>query len=203
MELGCCGVSDETLYETHMSQSPSEIKRLIEVFQQENVRRYLEIGSRWGGSLWYIGNELPPGSRIVSVDSGVQMVGGAKNKAGARVSLPACIDALRANGYDAHLIWGDSTDSQTVSEVDALGPYDAVLIDGGHDWNTISADWENYGPMARIVAFHDIAWVKPQTKGYCAQVDVPRLWSKLRSRYRCVQFIDPHWNMGIGVLWRE
>src|SRR4051812_35305801 len=91
-------------YQSVMSQVESEIAGLIDVLRDENVRSFLEIGSRFGGSLWRIANALPVGSRIVSCDSSRGMGG---NKVGAMDSLKACIDHLCRIGYDAHLVVGD------------------------------------------------------------------------------------------------
>jgi hypothetical protein len=54
-------------YETEIAQDPARSKRSA-LLQREGVRSYLEIGSKFGGSLWRVANSLPPGSRIVSVD---------------------------------------------------------------------------------------------------------------------------------------
>ena len=37
------------------------------------------------------------------------------------------------------------------------GPFDAILIDGDHSLAGVSKDWQLYGELAPLVAFHDIA----------------------------------------------
>lgn len=187
-------------YLRKVTQSLVELEGLVALLQAEGVKSFLEVGSRWGGSLWKIANELPRGSKVVSVDSG----GGTGKRAGSTQSLMECIIALRKRGYDARVIMADSQATVTVKNVERMGPYDAVFIDAGHDLQSVTADWHNYGPMARIVAFHDVANdpARNTKKGPTAPVDVPQLWRTLRRKYRHVEFIDPPFNMGIGVLWR-
>lgn len=176
-------------------QEPSELKSLIDLFKAEGVRSYLEIGSNWGGSLWRIANALPKGSRVLSVD---MPYGDHPN---VDHSLAECIRELNAAGYQAEHLSFDSTLQETVRMVAERAPFDACLIDGGHELATIRSDWENYGPMSRLVAFHDIAWSRPAGwKG--SRIDVPEFWNAIKGGYRHVEFKASAKDCGIGVLWR-
>jgi len=182
-------------------QHPAELARFIEIAKAEGVRRYLEIGSKWGGSLHQVTFSMPPGSRAVSVDLPAPDV---KHWPASKVSLTGCVDALQLAGYDAHLIWGDSTDRDVINKVWALGSFDLVLIDGGHTMDCVRADWTHYGPLGRIVAFHDIAWKRgPDWTGY--QIDVPTFWESIKDYYRHEEIkLDPTGrDNGLGVLWRD
>ena len=60
------------------------------------------------------------------------------------------------------------------------GPYDLVFIDGDHSPAGVRADWQNYGPMARLVAFHDIdAEHGKLTPARLADYGVHQLWTEL------------------------
>lgn len=192
-----------TLYLSKASQVESEITGLIDVLVRESVTRFLEIGSRFGGSLWRIANALPKGSRIVSVDSGRGMGGG---KPGARESLRDCIAELNRTGYDAHQVTGHSQSAENVEAVRKLGPFDACFIDGDHALPGVTLDWKNYGSMSRIVAFHDVAWERPDGYSLPKDVEVPILWAKLKNQgLEYQEFIDRSTggNMGIGLVWRN
>jgi predicted O-methyltransferase YrrM len=191
----------QPLYEIEISQVRSELAGLIAVLQREGVTRFLEVGSRYGGSLWRIANALPPGSLIVSCDSGRGMGG---KKPGQMESLKSCVAALCNSGYRAHQITGDSQLTEIVEEVRAYGPFDAVFIDADHELPGVTLDWINYGAMARIVAFHDVGWKMPEGYRNPKVVEVPALWAELKSQHRHEEFIDPAGgNMGIGVLWHH
>jgi len=173
-------------------QLAAELDALIALFRDEGVRRFLEVGSKFGGTLFRVAQALPTGSRIVSVDL---------NRNGP--SLRQCIETLRGRGYDAHLIAGDSTDPRIVNEARSLGPYDAVFIDADHRPDWVEADWLCYGPMARMVCFHDIGWRKPSPASP-RPIGVPQVWNAIKQDYRHREILlDPNEAAyGIGVLWR-
>lgn len=188
-------------YLTDAAQDPAEIAAFCALLAAEGVGSYLEVGSKFGGSLWRAANALPTGARIVSVD----MPGGTKAWKESQASLTACHEALRALGYDTHAVWGDSKDPGVIAQVRALGPFDAALIDADHRLPGVTADFANYGPMARIVAFHDLAWRRaPEWVG--TRIDVPEFWASIKGDYARTQEIvlcPTGKNNGIGVLWRS
>lgn len=180
-------------------QVPEEIDWFASLLRAANVRSFLEIGSKYGLALDRVARTLPVGSRIVSVD----LPRGTKDWLETQKSLRFVIDELSRIGYDSHLILGDSTDSSVVEKVKSLGPFDAIFIDANHTMPYITKDWHNYGPMARIVGFHDIAWKRaPGTATY--RIDVPEFWESIKGDYRHEERkLDPTGqDNGIGVLWR-
>jgi cephalosporin hydroxylase len=180
-------------------QVPEEIGSLAEIVRREGCRSLLEIGSKFGGSLWPLATAMPAGSRVVAVD----LPSGTKAYPASRVSLERVCLELRGRGYDVHLIWGDSTDPKVIEQVHALAPFDACFIDANHTLPYVTKDWQTYGPMARIVAFHDIAWRRaPEWVG--TRIDVPELWETIKGQHRHQEFklCPTGKNNGIGVLWR-
>jgi predicted O-methyltransferase YrrM len=188
-------------YETQLLQDRAEHDAFIEVLKAESVQSYLEIGLGWGGSLWRIGNSLPPRAAVVGLDRAPDP--------DTREDLLAMIARFRAAGKDAHLIVGDSTQRATIAEAESLAPFDCVFIDGDHSEAGVRADWKNYGRLARIVAFHDISWNETwasKVPGRATQpMGVPILWNELKSRFRSreIRLYRRQNYYGIGVLWRE
>ncbi len=119
-------------------------------------------------------------------------------------SLRSCVDELRRLGYNAHLVVGDSQLPQIVEEVMRFAPFDAVFIDADHELQGVTRDWRIYGPVSRLVAFHDVGWIRPANYMNSKEVRVPELWSSLKPQFRHEEFIDYSTGktMGIGVLWR-
>lgn len=180
-------------------QEETEISGFCDIVRREGVLSYLEVGSKFGGSLWRVANAMPAGSRIVSVD----MPSGTKVWPESKASLTACVAELNRRGYDAQIIWGDSTDPKVVEQVAALGPYDCALLDGDHRLPGVTQDFANYGPMAAMVAFHDISWHRaPEWVG--TRIDVPEFWDSVKGNYRHeeIRTCPTGKNNGIGVLWR-
>lgn len=183
-----------------MLQVDAEIDGLADIFANEGVKSVLEVGSKFGGSLARIASRLPEGSRIVSVD----LPKGTKAWTQSEAELTALIAKLRMQGHDTHLIWGDSTSPAIIEQVRALGPFDAVFIDANHTLPYVEKDWANYGPMARIIAFHDIGWRRgPDWEG--CRIDVPEFWERVKQDYRHqeLKLCPTGKNNGIGVLWRS
>jgi hypothetical protein len=204
MDRGLQAAKDIPPYKMPPLQDGSEHRAFIEILRSENVRSYLEIGSMWGASLWCVAMAMPKASRIVAVDSMV-------DKPEALGSLLACIEELNSLGYDAHFINGDSTKQKTVNAVKALGPFDALFIDGNHSPGYVLSDWQNYGPMARIVGFHDINWNNTwkSARGNTPPADgstmgAAKIWNEVKQGHRFEEFkLYPSNNYyGIGVLWR-
>jgi predicted O-methyltransferase YrrM len=187
-------------YKTAALQNGNEIASFIELLAHENVRSYLEIGSKFGGSLWRVAWSMPRGSRVVSID---QPHGDGSFKE-TQAPLEACVARLAEKGYDAHLFLGDSTSPEAIAFATRLGPFDAVFIDANHTEPYVRADWANYGPLGRLVAFHDIGWVEPANfPAHKLKIDVPKVWDELREGRKHLEIRRETGHNGIGVLWRS
>lgn len=186
-------------FRTQIAQDPAEFARFIEILIEEQVTSYLEIGSKFGGSLWRVATSLPPGSRVTSVD----LPRGTQLWRQSEQSLVACVGELNSLGYDARIIWGDSTHPRVIKEAIERGPVDACFIDANHTLPYVLKDVANYGPLARILALHDIAWHRqPEWKGI--RIDAPIWWNQHKAEYRHeeIKLCPTAKNNGIGVLWR-
>jgi predicted O-methyltransferase YrrM len=187
-------------YENAALQNKIEFARFCELLKDNDVRSYLEIGSKHGGSLWMAAHAMPPGSLVVSVD----LPHGDTSFKESQPHLEACVRHLSEEGYKALLFLGDSTDQRIIDSVKALGPFDAVFIDANHTLPYVTKDWENYGQMAtKLVAFHDVGWKPRPEVSKKMPIEVPMLWNKLKQQYRHQEIcLEPRDN-GIGVLWRS
>jgi cephalosporin hydroxylase len=184
-------------------QDEGELKRLVELVKKLKPKCILEIGSLYGGTMWYWMN-VANGAKIVSVDIGV----------GCPDSRHTEIEHARLNlwpeweketGCTITQIQADSTSPDTVEEIRKHAPFDFVFIDGGHTFDIAMSDWNNYWPMLRaggFLAFHDIAYPDINSEG----VGVGIVWRKVRDNGKWQEFIREHnpeqW-MGIGVIWKH
>jgi predicted O-methyltransferase YrrM len=151
----------------------------------------LEIGSRFGRSMQCIAAYMEPCSRVVAVD--LPYSGGYGDLPAPEPILRESMSKLGSLGYDAHLFLGNSRAPSLVAAVQALGPYDFCFIDGDHTYEGVKADWENYGPHAKTVAFHDIV----------NNVGCFRLWNEIKAAgYRTVEYTSSVF-LGIGVVLKD
>lgn len=185
------GISGERL-----RQRRDELGRFIDLLREVDVRRYLEVGACHGDTFHEVMTALPAGSFGVAVD----MPQGPWGKRESETCLRRAVEDLRARGYDAHVVIGNSQADWVKQIVTTRGPYDAALIDGDHRYAGVKADWESYGPLARIVAFHDIDGDGQRSGKH--EVEVPRLWREIKPAWRHTEIIGAERGMGIGVLWQ-
>lgn len=178
-------------------QYKEEIDQFIALLVAEKCRSYLEIGCCYGDNIHAIGMALPAGSKIVGVDyPGAYrgILNGGKFR-GSVDNLKRAAADLKANGRLATLILGDSHAAEVIEMVRALAPFDAVFIDGDHSKNGVRQDWETYGPLGRIVAFHDIAGDSYNGK------NLRKTYGPACEGRRHIEFIANPDNRGIGVIW--
>jgi predicted O-methyltransferase YrrM len=182
------------------SQVEEELNGFIGLLRERQARRYLEIGARDGDTLHAVGLALGPGAHLVAVD----LPGAAWGKESSVVSLEKAAADLRKRGLEVTTVIGDSRHGAIIRRVRALGPYDATLIDGDHTYFGVLTDWLNYGEMAPLVAFHDIVGHKERDRRHDIPVEVPRLWSVIKSQGMPTrEFVASTSTMGIGVVFTK
>lgn len=198
MGNGAAAVKDpQTFSGVTTGQDPAELAHLIALLRHEGVKSYGEIGAREGDTFHAVMSALPVGSKGVALDLPEAKWGHNKT----RRKLEAAVKDLVSKGYRASAIFGDSSTISTIRMFHGRGPYDAILIDGDHRLEGVTADWNRYGKMARIVAFHDINGDGQQWKDG-SRVEVPLLWRAIQQQeYATAEFITPGSIMGIGVVW--
>lgn len=190
--------------EPNKAQHERELRQLLQIVIDEDVKSYLEIGVQRGLTFTSVGLTMEPGGRLVGVD----MPGGPWGvKDGSGPSLiEKAITRLREHGQTVLMVWGDSRLPHNFQKATDAGTYDMVFIDGDHGYAGVKSDWENYGRLGRIVVFHDIdidnkPGVDPAR---LAKYGTHTLWREIKdSGRKSLEIIDPDvrgW--GIGVLWR-
>lgn len=178
-------------------QHPEEIDPFLDLIGTEGANSYLEIGAFCGDTFWAVGQRLAePFPLMVAVDWEAPMIYSPVSGPEKARALSRAVADLRDQGKEAHLIRGDSKDGQIAEDIAGLAPFDVILIDGDHSYAGVLSDWNNYGHLGRMIAFHDIAGDDRWSAG------PKRLWAELKPKHRHVEFIVPGSRRGIGVLWR-
>lgn len=166
-------------------QSPWELEHLVALVTRLQPETILEVGAMYGGTLWHW---LQHSVRVVVVDDEMR-------------NVEQWGEWSRQAGTSLDLIQGSSHDPEVVAKAQTLGPYDFAFIDADHTFESVRADWENYGPLAKVVAFHDIL---PRPA-----YGVSALWELLKAtegaRYMeiCQNEVMPgnEGRCGVGILW--
>lgn len=173
----------------------AEIEAFTEIIKEAGARSYLEVGCLYGDTLHFIGKQMPRGSKIVAVD--MPGSAGRRFRHTDRFLQRAAAHLRLVYGHDVKVIIGNSHDKDVIAEAASCGPFDAVFIDGDHSVDGVRQDWENYGPLGSIVAFHDIRRVSGKS-----QDGVRALYNRLSKTHRHETLSVGDTRGGIGVIWR-
>lgn len=171
-------------------QNLTEFGHLWEFLEARQPRRLLEIGSLYGGTLWYW-SQLPTLEQIVTVDMPSDWDAVADGVRAARPLWPTWMHTI-----DFHDIQGDSHSPETVTHARDLfaGDLDVAFIDGDHSEDGVRRDFELWAPLVRpggVVAFHDTI-----PNGNRHEPGVVKFTRELQWRYPSVEFFDPD---GVGI----
>jgi len=189
------------LYESEAMQNPAEVERFLALIARDPPSSYLEIGAKFGGMLWRVASVMRERSRIVAID----LPRGTIRWDESEPSLTACMQRLNQMGHETAILWGDSTDPAIIERARVLGPFDLIFVDANHTGPYVRKDWKNYGPLGKVVAFHDISWYRPKNWTGSYRIEVGDFWLALRDQFpSCEIKLDPtRQDNGIGVLWRR
>lgn len=171
-------------------QNLAEFGALWETVAKGQHTRVVEIGSLFGGTLWYWAR-LPKIATLVSVDLPSTWHGVADGVREARKSwrdwMPADVEFV-----DVDLDSGKPFTTQLVQEI--TGPIDFLFIDGDHTYDGVRTDWLLWSPLVRpggLVAFHD-TWPNHDRH----EPGVVRWVDELRHHLPSTEWTDPD---GVGI----
>jgi predicted O-methyltransferase YrrM len=174
-------------------QGPEEFEWLYKKVSDLKPKKILEVGSYYGGTLWYWLKLRP--EMIVAIDDRPPTM--------ERQAMWG--EWFKGTGTDLYFLRAESQDRRTVEVVrDRMGSekFDFVFIDGDHHAHRCEHDWLAYWPMVRpggFLAFHDIAHNPGNEEWY----GVHRVWREIReSGLKTEEMINCPDIMGTGIVWK-
>ena len=143
-------------------QLPVEFSSLLILFRSVSVHRFMDVGPLYGFTSCLFAaflRRFVPSIHIESVDFFVEWA----HPEFAMATLPITYAAPR-----------------TTADYESQPAFDAVFIDGNHDFDFAMADYTRIGAHAKITAFHDCydEFMDPLPGG-----GVPKVWLALRAKY--------------------
>jgi predicted O-methyltransferase YrrM len=190
-------------YETlNLKQNFSEFVPFIAELQKRPLNHLCEIGTFKGGSLFVFCQIAAPEAKIISIDlPGGNFGGGTSNH-----SVKFFKEFTRGN-QTMECLRGNSRENEIYAKFcEALGSQrlDFLFIDGDHTLAGVEADFSIYSKHVRpggVIAFHDIL-----KRADHPQIEVWKLWSRLRTEYQYIEFIDHSGAdrpVGIGLIFQK
>jgi|TARA_Y100000310_G_scaffold315428_1_gene365953 predicted O-methyltransferase YrrM len=141
---------------------------------------------------------MPDGATLIAVDLPMPVTEGGK-------VLKERAAELCADGFDCHVVLGDSKKPDIIGRVSSLtsGNIDVLLIDGDHSPEGVRADIKNYVPMVRpggLVIFHNVGpctWGNEKSERLVAGV-FPA-WKELAQQHPQCMLVQEL--AGYGLVW--
>jgi len=166
----------------HGQQDERELKFLLRHIA--GSRSILEIGSCFGQTLRLMASVCPK-AKIRSIDLGLGI--GIIEGMNTGKYLLQTMEDLKSQGHDTAVCFNNSHSPLAVQWARKNGPYDFIFIDGDHSYEGVKSEWLGYGPLGKMVGFHDIA-----------SKSVGKLWLEIKRDYRVIQCIESP--MGVGIV---
>ena len=173
-----------------------EIRELINLYDALNPTRVLEIGSQFGGTLYYWLKGADDGARVVNIDI-LQNMSEEDQK-----RLPMQWNTWAPVGVEYHCVIGRSDDPDVYTQVmkHLDGEIDFLWIDALHTYEGAKHDFEKYGQHVRrggLIALHDII-----TPDFSPHIQVSKLWREIQAAGYHTQELKSGANWGgIGVVY--
>ena len=152
-----------------------ELRELIKVYDKLQPKHVLEIGSQYGGTLYYWLEGADKGSVVVNIDI-LQNMNDTE-----RERLPMQWATWAPVGVVQHSIIGRSDDAKVFRQVVKYldGWIDFLFIDAVHTYEGAKFDFLTYGPLVRpggMIVFHDL-----MTPEFSPHIQVGKLWREIQA----------------------
>lgn len=175
------------------NQEEGELNKFLGLVRKLKVNRYLEVGCRNGDTFAAVMQVVRKGGFGLAIDL--------PENADSRSRLTEAASQSCLGGKPADVLFGNSHDPRIIASVKRSAPFDLILIDADHRYDSVALDWENYKAFASTIAFHDIA----APDGHLSDGrpnGVGRFWRELKEQYRHKEFITPGSCMGFGIIYQ-
>jgi hypothetical protein len=172
------------------NQDIGELTQFLTFVRDRGIRRYLEIGCRNGDTFFAVMKVIGKGGFGLAIDK--------PENANTRSNLGGTVYGLNSEGIAAKAHFGDSKARDAIAIAKEEGPFDLILIDGDHTLAGVTADWNNYAGMGKIIALHDVT--APDGHNSDGRINgVGTFWRNLDAPGERLEFATPGSMMGFGI----
>jgi cephalosporin hydroxylase len=173
-----------------------EIMQLIRVYDRLKPKHVLEIGSQYGGTLWYWLEGAQEGAVVVNID----ILQNLKDEE--KAELPLTWASWPPYGVVYHGLIGRSDDPAIVAQALKYldGWIDFLFIDALHTYEGSKLDFMTFGPFVKpggVIVLHDLI-----TPEFSPHIQIGKLWDEIqRAGYKTQELrAGAAWG-GIGIVY--
>ncbi|MGH2642338.1 MAG: class I SAM-dependent methyltransferase [Chitinophagaceae bacterium] len=174
-------------------QDPQEFAELIKIYTQRKPENVLEVGSFFGGTLYYWIKNNKNLKNLTSIDSPIPPSDHRYEEM--MESRDKWKEWTNGDSFTFHDLRGRSEDAEILLKA-GRSVYDFIFIDGGHEFQTVLNDFIRFFPMLRIggiIAFHDIHYI----------TDVGKAWERIKNwGFPSKEIINKDGGFGIGIIYK-
>jgi predicted O-methyltransferase YrrM len=174
-------------------QEEWEFATLLKLYRHLNPENVLEIGSFFGGTLWFWLNNSSRLDKVVSIDHPIPPSDGRYEE---MIASKRLWNGWIKDTVSFTELQDDSTLDSTVVKVSNIFPeknVDFLFIDGGHDYNTVRLDYDNYSKLVRrggMIVFHDVVGLE----------EVKKCWNEVKTGKAYVEIYNGCGGWGVGII---
>lgn len=175
-------------------QHESELQEFLEIYKEIKPKNIAEIGSFYGGTLWFFIKNNPHLEKIIVIDMPIppsderynEMIV-AKEQWIQWISEYTKFQNYEGNSHETTLI-------AAVKDNNIYNDVDMLHIDGDHTYEGVKSDFENFKSLVKpggIIVFHDVVGIP----------DVAKFWNEVKEIYpETFREISHDGGWGIGIL---
>jgi len=188
-------------FQIGMAQDRDEFTSFALFLEKQNIKNFLEIGTKFGGTMYVFNKLAQSGGVQISLDLPGGIHGGwvLNDHPYLGKVHEKRNEYLENLSPEIFLIAGNSHDSTSLEAVKTkVAELDFLFIDGDHTYEGVKQDYEMYGPLVRpggIIAFHDI---NDTPHHRAVNAEACKLWNELKGTK--LEFNSHTYYGGIGVL---
>lgn len=175
-------------------QHEGELQEFLEIYKEIQPKNIAEIGSFYGGTLWFFLKNNPNVEKLIVIDMPIPPSDGRYNEMVAAKAqwlqwIPEFTQFQNyvGNSHDKNLI-------ATVHDNNIYNDIDMLHIDGDHTYEGVKADFENFKSLVKkggMIVFHDISGIP----------DVANFWNEVKAMYpETFREIIHEGGWGIGMV---
>lgn len=182
-------------------QHEGELQEFLEFYKTISVKKILEIGTFYGGTMWFFLKNNPKLEHFISLDMPIPPSDERHPQLLESIKLwdswfekekPVVLEKIIGNSHDTNII-NNIFSNHKNNDVDLL------FIDGDHSYEGVQKDYYNFFPLVKndgYIVFHDVIGIP----------EVNKFWEEIKSQHdpnNILEISHLQGGWGIGIIHKD